>query len=459
MPSKPPILQADNAHIFDYIRNNSSLAYQERVPEATKGNIAQVVSSLQDYKPVMNEFVDALVNQIGKIVIRNKIWSNPLGMFKRGMLRYGDTIEEVAMGLVRAHRYDPNKCYEDVWKCNKANVMSNFHKIDRQDMYEITISDAMLRRAFRSDDGIQRFLNDQMTIPYNSDYEDEFLIMKNLFVEYAKNDNFYKVRVPDVAQMKTRSEKSDAMAEIVEKIKVAAGMMGFLKTDYNAEHVPTFTPSSNLVLFATPQFLAPLDTSFLAFTFNIDKATLPTRIVTIDDFGINGCQAILADKDIFMCADTLIDFESIRNPKQISWNYFLHHHGIYSMSRFVNAVMFTSKEETTADTFKMTTESVEVTAEGGKLQVPVGGKLQMHAKVTGSNAPQSVMWSLAPKSEDGKETRLKTGTYIDAEGVIHVSKSEKVKQVIVKAISTYADTDNVPSKHTPIVGSAVVTIG
>lgn len=452
-------LNADNAHIFDYIRNNSSLAYQERVPEATKGNIAQVVANLQNYKPVMNEFVDTLVNQIGKIVIRNKIWANPLAMFKRGMLNYGDTIEEVAMGLVQAHRYDPNKCYEDVWKCNKANVMSNFHKIDRQDMYELTISDVMLKRAFRSDNGLQRFINDQMTIPYNSDYEDEFLIMKNLFVEYAKNDNFYKVRVPDVFTLKTRNEKADAMAEIVEKVKIAAGMMGFLKTDYNAEHVPTFTPTSNLILFATPQFLAPLDTSFLAFTFNVDKASLPTRIVTIDDFGIDGCQAILADKDIFMCADTLIDFESIRNPKQISWNYFLHHHGIYSMSRFVNAIMFTSKEETTADKFEMKADTVSIKAESGKASVKPGGKLCMVAQVAGKNAPQGVMWSIAPENTGSQNAqRLKTGTFIDPEGMIHVAKTEKVKTLVVRATVAFTDPVGVPSKQPPVSAECTVTI-
>ena len=147
-------LHATNAQILNAIRNDASLAYQQRIPAATQGDITSTVENLMYYRPMMNEFIDALVNRIGDVVIKSKTWTNPLAQFKRGMMQYGETIEELATTLIQAKRYDPNKCYDDVFACNPPDVMSNFHSINRQDMYEITINDMLLRRAFLTDYGL-----------------------------------------------------------------------------------------------------------------------------------------------------------------------------------------------------------------------------------------------------------------------------------------------------------------
>ena len=119
-------LSATNAQILNAIRTDASFAYQQRIPAATQGDITETVNNLLEYRPMMNEFIDALVNRIGDVVIKSKVWTNPLAQFKRGMMQYGETIEELATTLIQAKRYDPNKCYDDVFKCNPPDVMSNF---------------------------------------------------------------------------------------------------------------------------------------------------------------------------------------------------------------------------------------------------------------------------------------------------------------------------------------------
>lgn len=446
-------LNATNAQILNAVRTDASFAYQQRIPAATQGDVTDTVNNLLEYRPMMNEFIDALVNRIGDVVIKSKVWTNPLAQFKRGMMQYGETIEELATTLVQAKRYDPNSCHEDVFKCSPPDVMSNFHSINRQDYYPLTINDMLLRRAFLTDYGLQDLVGRIMETPYTSDYWDEYLIMRNLFAEYARIDGFYKVQVPDASAASTRSEKQDDAMAITEAVRSMAGKMRFLSGQYNAAGVPTFTSNDDLVLFATPEFVAMLDVNVIAFAFNASAADFKMRVVEIDDFGIDGCQAILCDRDFFMCADTLIDFESIRNPKAISWNYWLHHHGIYSVSRFVNAVMFTTEAGTgaTVPAVKATGVTLDYAEVDGVKPAFAerGAKTRLIATVQGTVAPETEGYAVpqgctfaitaSNTGVAGGGARLKTGTFVDAEGVLHVDQDEVAENVTVTATSTYID--------------------
>lgn len=467
-------LNATNAQILNAIRTDASFAYQQRIPAATQGDITDTVNNLLEYRPMMNEFIDALVNRIGDVVIKSKVWTNPLAQFKRGMMQYGETIEELATTLLQAKRYDPNKCYDDVFKCSPPDVMSNFHSINRQDYYELTINDMLLRRAFLTDYGLQDLVGRIMETPYTSDYWDEYLIMRDLFAEYARIDGFYKVQVPDASAAATRAEKQDDAMAITEAVRAMAGKMRFLSGQYNAAGVPTFTNNDDLVLFATPEFVAMLDVNVIAFAFNASAADFKMRVVEVDDFGIDGCQAILCDRDFFMCADTLIDFESIRNPKAISWNYWLHHHGIYSVSRFVNAVMFTTEAgtSTTVPAIKATGVTVDYAtkADGTKPEfAAVGDKTRLTATVAGTvtpvtegyEVPQGVTWAITANNTgvESGGVRLKMGTFIDAEGVIHIDPEETAKNVTITATSTYIDPSVAMGEQVYQSGTLVVGIG
>jgi hypothetical protein len=467
MPTKRvTALNADNVAILNAIRNSSSLAYQQRIPAATQGDIQQTVDNLLEYKPAMNEFVDALVNRIGDVVVKSKIWSNPLSRFKRGMLQYGDTIEELGLDLLEAKRYDPNKCYEDVFKCNPPDVMSNFHTINRQDYYELTINEMLLRRAFLSDYGLQDLVGRVMETPYTSDYWDEYLIMKNLFAEYARVDGFYKVHVPDATTVTTRAERTDVAMTITESVRSMAGRLKFISRDYNAAHLPTSAKPGELVLFATPEFIAMLDVNVIAFAFNVSAADINLSIVEIDDFGIDGCQAILVDEDFFMCADTLISFESIRNPKAMSWNYWLHHWGIYSVSRFVSAVMFTTEAGSSVSAPSLSVASVEVDyaeVDGTKPTfAEKGGKTRFIATVDGTvnpptpgiGVPQGVVWSITASDKP-----LSTKTFVDAEGVLHVWADEEATNVTIQAATTYIDPSSPVSGQTAKTATLIVGLG
>lgn len=462
--------EATNVNIARAIWNDASLEYQNRIPAPDQGDISQTFKMLQqsEYKPQLNEFVDALVNRIGDVIFKSKSWTNPLAIFKRGMMYYGDTIEEIATTILKAKRFDPNECYEDVFKCSPPELMSNFHSINRMDRYDLSISQPMLRRAFIDNYGFQNLLNNVMNTPYISDEVDEYLIMRNLFTEMAAIDGFYKVQVPDASSATNADQRKEYAMEITEAVRAMSGRLKFMSGAYNSGGVPTFTQPDELVLFVTPEFSAMLDVNVIAFAFNASAADVRVRVIEIDDFGIDGCQAILADENIFVCADTLLEFESIYNPKGLMWNYYLHHHGIYSMSRFVNAIMFTTEAGSmvTVPSVKATGVTVEIaTLKNGEkpTQATRGGKLRLTATVAGTvtpetpgySVPQGVAWTISSTSG----TPLKTGTFIDAEGVLHVAENETNTQVTVTATSVYIDPTVPISEQVYQSGTLDVTIG
>ena len=110
MATKPKIqtLAQHNAPVLlNAIRNDASISYQERVPQATQDNIKEYGSAVLSFSATTNEFLDALVNRIGKVIITSRLYKNPLAMFKKGMLDYGESIEEIFVSLAKARIYSP----------------------------------------------------------------------------------------------------------------------------------------------------------------------------------------------------------------------------------------------------------------------------------------------------------------------------------------------------------------
>lgn len=441
----PPIelgvlTDANNVKVLDAIRNDASLDYQNRVPSATQAGIDVVMKNITEYRPQYNEFENAFVNRIGMMIGRSKSWQNPLAEFKIGMLTWGDTIEEYQVGLLKAHTYDGNRDYMEraIFGREMPEVQANFHTVNRQEYYRVTVNEAMLHRAFLSQFGLSEYAAKLMDAPIQSDNWDEFLISCRLFREYEDNGGFFKVNVPDVSVL--TSTESEAK-QVLRVIRGIAGEMQFLSTTFNAAKMPMHASPDELVLFCTPAFQAALDVNALAAAFNIDRAQVPNRIVLIPDerFDIDGCQAILTTRDFFVIADQKMENTSQFNPVGLGTNYFWHHWQVISTSRFVPAVMFTTKPGTVVVSTPhklVSIDSVSVTDIDGKPvvagAVTRGMTYQCLASVTtspvGSTLNHGVTWSIV-----GHES---SRTTISQTGVLRISGTESATQITVSAFDS-----------------------
>lgn len=342
-----PLVPQNNVDILHTIWDNAGSDYQRRVTEPTKARIQQSVKDMWNYKPARNEFLDAFVNRIGLIAFQRLSWTNPYAKFKRGMLEYGDTIEEVYAGLIKAKAYDPHRdeLERTLFGRHNIDVQSSFHRINRQDRYDFTINTDLLKRAFLPGDGLFSFISDLMTAPATSDQWDEFLAMSQLFREYYDNDGFFKVNIPNLAD--AASDGPDAKYAL-RRIREMAATLPFISEQYNAARMPVAARPDELELFITAEANAALDVEALAAAFNIDRTDVPMRINVIPSANLNipGAQAVLTTRDFFVVADTNFETQSIANPAMLHQNYFLHHWQIVSASRFVPAVLFTTEPGT-----------------------------------------------------------------------------------------------------------------
>jgi hypothetical protein len=412
-----PFVPQSNTAILNAIRNQGSTDYRSRVPEATKASIELTMDSIMSFKATRNEFLDALVNRIGLVIMRNNTWTNRLAKFKRGMLSYGETIEEIQVGLLKAHSYDGSREYleRDIWGTEKPDVQSSFHSINRQNFYKVTINDVLLRRAFLEEGGLSQFISALMDAPSTSDQWDEYTVMARLFREYYDREGFFKVNIPDVRDIASGSDQAKAALRAV---RTMGDTLPFISTNYNAAHMPMAINPDDLELFVTPEFNAAIDVEALAATFNIDRAQIASRqtVIRQQDMNIPGAQAILTSKDFFVVADTLFETASIQNPAGLTQNYFLHHHQIVSASRFVPAVLFTTEPSTpivltddpvtaiSAITVKdRTGATVPTTA------LPRGDFYQVNTDVTPANTGAEVVLTLTGAQSD-YTTLSQTGT-------------------------------------------------
>lgn len=438
-----PLKPASNALMLDAIRNEGTSEYQRRIPNATKAGVQTTLKQLQTYRPMWNEFLDALVNRIGLVVARNISWTNPLAEFKRGMLTYGDTIEEIQVGLLKAHGYDPDReeLEKSIFGTERPEVQANFHRVNRQDYYKITINENLLQRAFLEEGGLNSFVNQLMQSPTTSDQWDEFLLTCQLFPEYEANGGFHKINVPDVSAI--GSNEADAKLAL-RKLRYTADELTFLSSTYNAAKMPTFAKRDDLLLFTTPQFKAAMDVEALAGAFNIEMSQMHGRIVPIPEaqFGIDGCQAIMTTKDFFVIADQRFDTDSAHNPVASHNNYFLHHWQVISASRFVPAVMFTTgpgDEVITVVTPVTSVSALTITDRDGNVPTDVvrGEMYALDAEAVTTPADgvnDGVRWGIAGAGSPK--------TYITQNGVLHVGGDETSNTLVVTATSTWIDPDN-----------------
>jgi hypothetical protein len=447
-----PLRNVPNEAVLDAIRADASMEYQRRIPLATDAGISDTVKNLTNHRTLYNEFIDALVNRIGMVIARNTNWTNPLAPFKRGLLTFGDTIEEIQVGLLEAHVYDPDREYMEqaIFGTETPEVQANFHKVNRQNYYKISVNEPMLRRAFLDPNGLTTFVNKLMESPSTSDQWDEFLLTTSLFAKYEANGGFYHVNVPDVRDIE--SDEADAKLAL-RKMRAMADTLKFLSTKYNAAKMPTFADASDLYLFVTPEFNAAIDVEALAGAFNIDKAAMHGKVQPIpaDQFRVEGAQAILTTKDFFVIADTALETTNQFNPVSRSNNYFLHHHQVVSASRFVPAVMFWTGQDDELITISDSVSSVSTPAAtdiNGDVQTTVqrGNIYELGSEATmASGEVGAVSYTVTGSTS--------TKTYVTKSGVLHVGGDEGAGPLVITARSVYVDPSD--TRKDPVASTAL----
>lgn len=474
-----PLTDFNNVQLLNMIRNESSPEYQRRIPAATQSNMDITVSTLMSSTQLKNEFYSSLINRIGGTMVHTWKWSNPLSVFTRASQTYGDTWQEVAVGMPLAQVYDPNAEYlgADNFRKWKVDVDSLYHRLDFAHFYPVTTDDKTLRRAFTSDNGLSSLTSQLIQSCYNAAEVDVFEAMCHMFTQYARLGGYWRVHMD--ADLNKMTSTQDEARGLLRQIRSWADSLKFVSTRYNARHMPTFAKPDELVLFCSPEVKSALDVQGLATVFHRTDAE-PTidRIIVVpeDRFGIDGVQAILTTDKFLIDIPVIEEMTQQTNPVNInSVNNYLHMQRIISVSGFAPAVLFWNGAAS-ADNVVLPTGTAATTpkfalklstyGEGATTpeNVARGGAVQVEADTTITNDGQATWRSGAVKYSIGATGKpLSEWTYISPTGVLVVGIDEANTAIPVQATADYINpaTPEVPntvsaSLDVPVVGDGVI---
>lgn len=343
----------DAIELLNTIRDNASQAYQDRVPEATRSNIAEVGEAITDLNNavVYNEFINTLANMIYAPMLIKKSWSNPLGKFKKGKKTFGDTVEEVYNNFIKAQTYDQTGA--GLLTRNLPDTKVVFHRMNRQDSYVLTDSPEALAKAFKSYEGVSEYLQNLFTAIRNSAELDEYVIMRELLAEAYDSGAMKAVAVAD-------PQKSEANAKaFIKAVKTVSGDMTFPNSNWNgylevqsADNKPiiTFSNRDEQVLLIDNATDVACDVDVLAYAFGRDLLRFNTEVKQIvDAFPIEGMIAALVDSNFFQVYDDLFTFREFENGLGLYRNHILHVWQTIGFSTLVNSVAFIVSEDMNSD--------------------------------------------------------------------------------------------------------------
>ena len=343
----------DAIELLNTIRDNASQAYQDRVPEATRANIAEVGEAITDLNNavVYNEFVATLANMIYAPMLIKKSWSNPLGKFKKGKKTFGDTVEEVYNNFIKAQTFDQTGA--GLLTRNLPDTKTVFHRMNRQDSYVLTISPEALAKAFKSYEGVSEYIQSIFTAIRNSAELDEYVIMRELLAEAYNSGAMKAVAIAD-----PQASEANAKA-FIKAVKTVSGDMTFPNSNWNGyldvqsednKPIITFSGRDEQVLLIDNATDVACDVDVLAYAFGRDLLRFNTEVKQIvDAFPIEGMVACLVDKNFFQVYDDLFTFREFENGLGLYKNEILHVWQTVGYSCLTNAVGFIISSDQTSD--------------------------------------------------------------------------------------------------------------
>lgn len=367
MPKRivPSVLNASTATIINTIRANASAEYQDKVPSVTKStDIPKVGEVLYGTPALANEFISALINRIAMVRITSKTYNNPYAHLKKGMLDYGETIEEVFVELCKANEFNTEKAGAQEFKKTIPDVKSAFHIMNYRVKYPITISPMQLRQAFMNSQGVTDLITKIIQSVYNSAEYDEFLLFKYMLIKGVTKGHFLAIPV------NTANLNNSAIA-----FRGTSNALEFMSTKYNNAGVHTFSKKGEQAIFMDADFSAQYDVNVLASAFNMDKATFSGKLHLIDNWTefdserfeylmeesdgfepitsaeltlMEDVKAVLVDEEYFQVYDNLAVMTSTVVNSALYTNYWYHVWKTLSWSPFSNAVVFVDSTATTS---------------------------------------------------------------------------------------------------------------
>lgn len=449
----------DNMTVLGKCWIEGSNDFQQRIPNPSINGYAAAVDALfQPYNhDLFNEFTGMLNGLMGTFV-ESRLFENPLRDLKKPAAQWGNSERHVAVKYLRAHSYKVDD--ETLLKVEKPEYREWFYSVANPRRYEFSSSKYEMQRVLSKGDSyaLDDLLSATLTQMYSSDNYDEMQIMIQMFAEADNRfpNGLFRYHLSAAPTNETTGK------ELLTGIRAMAGMMQFPTELFNNIDVPVHESPQTLILWVDPLTRANLDVQTLSSVFQLDKADIQYRIVTIPGFPIPNVYAALTSEDFIYCRDVWYGVEPpFYNPANMTYKWYLQHSELIGINPCANCVLFTTDAATNIPVIQVTPSTLAFTPNTGN--VSAGGTLQLKLALTGSVDSNDLGIDVEPDAatfevaadRSGTAIPLNTRTYVDAFGVLHVQKTglEAGDTITVTATTAYQN----PSGVTPVISPATFT--
>jgi len=447
MGSKKTLNAKTSAELLSYIINVTP-ELKENIDLPVQGqSIAPIGKIIVNNERYRNAFINT-VNLIGLTVIKRNGWDNPWIFTKRGTLRFGQQIRELVNDLCNVYDYNGNFSDKDRFLTTVVpNVFNYIHEVNFQKFYQTTTSDSQLAMAFDSEDSLFNFIDNAISMLYESLKYDTYIVDKYMLCRRILDGTMTPVKINNYSSLTPRQR--------VSALKSISNKMTFRSPNYNPAGIRRATSFDDQIMIINTDFEADFSTDVLATSFFRDEADMKARLVLIDAFNSHDTArltellgdayvsfsdtelaelatipAVLISREWFMDYDYALDTESgekqteFYNPTTLENNHFLHAWRVFSTSPFENGAVFTSESQGVT--------SVDVSP--STATVSVGQSLKLSATVvTTGFANKAVAWSV-------DSTSKADGVTINESGVLKIPSTASVESITVTATSIYDNT-------------------
>lgn len=387
----------------------------------TNDNFSSLGALITQDNDLMNSFYHTLIDKVGLTWVASNEFYNKLKFLKKDYLQTGSIVEEIAYDAIESMPYNPEVDWQKALKNFPFVTAELFHRLNRADVYPVTINQMKLKQAFFTPQSFRDFIVRELENLTSSNEMDEF--------EYCvQTCNHLATNVAYPIAIGGTLATVDEYRNLLATINTYAEILTMPSRAYNKLGFKRASNIERLVLVTTPEVLAQINVNVNAPAYNLEYVKiLASRTITVPEMPTN-CVAMLVDERAFQIYDVVYATDYNHNGITRADNYFLHVQQIFSTSPAFNCIKFETVEAVDTPVlgdFKPVTDTTELVK---------GQTYQVSCDVTSGFS--KVTYTV----EDNTDENTQITTY----GLLYVGQNEKASEIKVNATAI----DNVTKQAT-----------
>lgn len=338
------------------IREISSEIYHRYVPIIDENtDISTFANPIMNYPVVYNEFQNQLINKLVYTQFELKAFRNPLVVLEGDRLPLGYGGENVYVNPAKGRQFNVND-FAGLLVRYEADVKVEYLTLNMDLQYCVTYTRQQLKKAFRSWEDLETFIDELSNSLYNGAFIDEWRFTKQLVSSAYSNNMVMTELVTPVTNEATGKAFIQKVRELFLNFQLPSTLYNaWSKVGGEGRPVTTWTNPEDVVLLIRNDVRALTDVEVLASAFNMNKADfLANNVLLVDNFDVyddegtkvfDGSKIIggLFDKSWFKIRRQDMFMESFYNPNNRTTQYYLNLIKMYRFSLFANGVLFVTE--------------------------------------------------------------------------------------------------------------------